>query len=145
MPLNTTAEEGLPNWIRLNPTLARYGYGYKWHGSRTTQFGISVLLVHMLMAIAHTAFVFYRVLLRGEGIGNAFDTIGEIVALALNSSGSEKLQNTCGGIKDTETWRQVVAVRETYHGHLEMVVGNEAKERAVKAAPEVRYGRMKVD
>ena len=143
VPLNINEAE-LGNYIRLSPTLQRFGYGYKWHGNTTTQFGICVLLVHLILAVGHTCLVTYKTLVKHEGIGNSFDTIGEIVALALNSDKSERIQNACGGITEAETWREVVAVREVYEGHLEMVVGQEeAVERGGRARVGVHYGHLK--
>ena len=142
VPLNIT-EADLGNYIRLNPTIQRFGYGYKWHGNKTTQFGICVLLVHMVLALGHTGLVFYRTIMRHEGIGSSLDTIGEVVALALNSTSSSKIQNTCGGIQEAETWREVVAVREVYEGHLEMVVGDEASRVGARPRVGVEYGRVR--
>ena len=143
VPLNIT-DQDLGNYVRLSPSIERFGYGYKFHGNATTQFGVIVLLVHLLLAVFHTVFVMYKVLVRKEGIGNSFDTIGEIVALALNSDRSERIQNTCGGITEAETWREVVAVREIDEGHLEMVVGEEKKEMGMRPRVGTEYGTVRV-
>ncbi len=141
VPLNIT-EADLGNYIRLNPTFQRFGYGYKWHGNKTTQFGICVLIVHMVLALGHTCLVLYKTLVKHEGIGSSFDTICEIVALALNSTSTSRIQNTCGGIREVETWQEVVAVREMYEGHLEMVVGEETRGLGSRARVGVEYGRV---
>jgi hypothetical protein len=47
--------------------------------------------------------------------------LGELLALAINSAPTCALQNTCAGINKSETCSQVVRVRETTKGHLELV------------------------
>ena len=127
--LNNTVES-LESWIQLNPKFERFGYGYKWRGSRTSQLGVSILLLHLFMALAHIAYVLYQVIVKHQGTTSSFDTIGEIVALALNSHSSAKLQNTSGGINHSKTWKEIVAVRETSAGHLELVIDPESKTDA---------------
>lgn len=141
-PLNTTniAEEA--RWLRLDPVLQRYGYGYRIRGSRTTQFGISVLLIHLVVSVAHLSFVLNEISGRGHGIQRGAETIPEMLALALNSRASQMLRNTCAGISQTTTWREVVAVRETSEMHLEMLVGVDEVRNASLAKPGVRYGAL---
>jgi hypothetical protein len=127
IPLNTTAKS-LDDWLELTPVFERYGYGYQWRGSPTTQFGIGVLMAHVIIAIAHVCFVLHKVVIRGEGIGRSWDTVNEMLALAINSQPTKKLQNTCAGIEHPATWQEIVSVRETYPGHLEMVVGEKARD-----------------
>ena len=98
-----------------------------------------MLLVHLCLAVSHSVLVLYKTQVKKQGIGNAFDTVGEIVALALNSRvPSGGLGNTCGGISERETWREIVAVREVVGG-LEMVVGDEVGG-GERARVGVRYG-----
>jgi hypothetical protein len=141
-PLNTTNIADKEKWLRLNPTVQRYGYGYRWHGSRTTQFGISVLLVHLAIAITHTVFVLNEILGRGRGIHRGWETIPEMIALAMNSRPSEGLRNTCAGISQARTWGEAVGVRETSEGHLEVVVGRNEMEQMALPRAGVRYGAL---
>ncbi|KIW99722.1 uncharacterized protein Z518_11135 [Rhinocladiella mackenziei CBS 650.93] len=126
--LNATTTD-VDNWLRIDPVFDRYGYGYRWSGSATTQFGIIVLLIHVGLAMLHSLFILYKVLIVGDGLVSSWTTVAELLALAMNSTPSPNLQDTCAGVSATKTWRQVVAVRETYPGHLEMVVGPEDKTR----------------
>ena len=135
--LNTTMAE-VETLLRIDPDFDRYGYGYRWKGSHTVQFGVTVLLLHMAIAIAHSVFVFYKVVIQNEGLVSSWTTVAELIALALNSSPSPRLQDTCAGVEAAETWRQVVTVRETYPGHLEMVVRPE--DAAKHPVPQV--GRL---
>jgi hypothetical protein len=141
-PLNTTNIADEAKWLRLNPTFQRYGYGYRWYGSRTTQFGISVLLIHLVIAITHAVFVLNDILGRDKGIQRAWETIPEMIALAVNSRPSERLRNTCAGISKAGTWWEAAAVRETSEGHLEIIVGRNEMEQRALARTGVRYGTL---
>lgn len=138
-PLNTTVA-GLEKRLRLDMEVQRYGYGYQWRGSKTVQFGISVLLIHVSMAIGHLLYMIWVIVIRQQGIGCSWDQITELIALAVNSKSTNRMQNTCAGIGTWETWREIVAVRETYEGHLEMVFGEEAKAINNLAEAEKKYG-----
>ena len=147
--LNTTDPNAPKTWLKINPTFERYGYGYRWQGSRTTQFGISVLLLHMAVAITHTVFVLTELL--GESIGGrggiqrSWETIPEMFALMMNSRPSGRLQNTCAGIEEDRTWHESVAVRETSEGHLEMVMGRGEMQGLLPPRVGVAYGTLASD
>jgi hypothetical protein len=141
--LNTTDPNSPKTWLKINPTFQRYGYGYRWEGSRTTQFGISVLLLHMVVAIMHTVFVLSELLGTNGGIQRSWETIPEMFALMMNSRPSERLQNTCAGIEEDTTWHEKVGIRETSEGHLEMVVGRGEMGRLVPPRVGVAYGTLK--
>lgn len=140
--LNAT-DADINQWLRVDPVFSRYGYGYDWKDSATTQFGISVLLIHFALASAHIAVILYKVLISKEGLVGSWTTISELLALAMNSTPSPNLQDTCAGVDAAKTWRQVVSVRETYTGHLEMVVG--AVDRAKYPLPQAgrAYGHLR--
>jgi hypothetical protein len=137
--LNTTDLANTNTWLRLNPTFQRYGYGYRWQGSRTTQFGISVLLLHMAVAITHTAFVLSELLGTDGGIQRAWETIPEMMVLIWGSRPSERFANTCAGIEKERTWREVVGVREAGEG-LESVVGRDGLRKLGLPRIGIRYG-----
>ncbi|KAH0843341.1 hypothetical protein AYO21_10495 [Fonsecaea monophora] len=139
--LNSTAAD-VQNWLRIDPIFERYGYGYRWEGSKTVQFGIIVLLIHSAIAAAHALFLIYKVVIRNEGLVASWTTVAELIALAINSTPSLRLQDTCAGVSAAKTWRQVVTVRETYPGHLEMVVGSEDKAKYPQAQAGRVYGHL---
>ena len=138
-PLNTTAAS-MKDWLRLDIEVQRYGYGYQWRGSKTVQFGISVLLVHVAMAVGHLLYVLWTIIVQHEGVGSSWDQIMELIALAVNSKSTSRMQNTCAGIETWGTWQEIVAVRETYAGHLEMVFGDDAKVMHTLVEAEKKYG-----
>ncbi|KAI1615976.1 hypothetical protein EDD37DRAFT_646177 [Exophiala viscosa] len=139
--LNATSAD-VGNWLRIDPVISRYGYGYRWQGSTTAKFGIVVLLIHLALAVVHTIFILYKVIVMREGLVSSWTTIAELLTLAMNSSPSSRLQNTCAGVEKAKTWRQVVAVRETYPGHLEMVVGPSDKQRHPLPQAGREYGHL---
>jgi hypothetical protein len=139
--LNTTTAD-LGSLLRIDPVFDRYGYGYSWKGSKTVQFGIIVLLIHMAVAAAHSAFIFCKVVILKEGLVSSWTTVAELIALALNSHPSPRLQDTCAGVEAAKTWRQTVTVRETYPGHLEMVVGPDDKTRYPMPQAGRLYGHL---
>jgi len=53
VPLNTTDITDTSKWLRLSPRFQRFGYGHHWHRSRTTLFGASVLLFHLIVDDGH--------------------------------------------------------------------------------------------
>lgn len=140
-PLNAT-DGAEKMWLSLNPTFSRYGYGYHWYGSRTTQFGISILLIHIAAALVHTVIVISNVTGKYGGVPSTPENIPEMLALAINSRASDRLRNTCAGIEKSGTFGEPVAVRETSEGHLEFIVG--AKEVGESELPRVgvAYGAL---
>ncbi|KIW12790.1 hypothetical protein PV08_07977 [Exophiala spinifera] len=139
--LNATSAE-VNDWLSIDPEFARFGYGYRYQGSATAQFGIVILLIHVALATAHTAFILYKVLFAREGLVGSWTTVAELLALAINSSPSSRLQNTCAGVSTTKTWREEISVRETHTGHLELVVGPEDKARYRPPQAGLTYGHL---
>ncbi|KAL3486647.1 hypothetical protein BJX62DRAFT_17625 [Aspergillus germanicus] len=74
---------------------------------------IVLLLAHILLAIAHTAWSLWR----GE-TSEAWDSIPELVALAQQSppAGTPLLDNTCAGVRSMRTMRRVVRVESAVNG-----------------------------
>merc|ERR1711939_595041 len=100
--LNATSAD-IENWLSIDPVFSRYGYGYRWQGSATAQFGIIVLLVHATLAIMHSVFILYKVLVVRDGLVCSWTTVAEFLALAMNSSPSPRLRNTCAGVSTANT------------------------------------------
>jgi hypothetical protein len=139
--LNTTNIEDAAQWLRLDIKFQRYGYGYRWLGNPTAQFGISVLLIHCTVAVIHTFYLLtYFMRNRRGGLPKAWETIPELFVLAVNSGRSNRLKNTSAGIKESSTWGVTVAIRETESQHLEVVVGKDKMEELPRARVEVAYG-----
>ena len=131
--LNTTIAD-VGTLLQINPSFQRYGYGYRWTGSGTVQFGIIVLLIQFSIAALHSVFIFYTVVVLKQGLVSSWNTVTDLITLALNSTPSARLQDTCAGVEAAKTWRQLVTVRETYPGHLEMVIGADERKRVPTGA-----------
>ena len=126
-------------------SVSRYGYAYSWKQSKMVQSGIAVLLIHVIVA---TVFMIYRVRTHRKSAGwssNAWGQVGELLALALVSSGTDArkaLKGVAGGVKKRDTWSRYVRIRERGQSGLEMVV--EAHRRSHGSRSEKRELRVKV-
>ncbi|KAF2111077.1 hypothetical protein BDV96DRAFT_634875 [Lophiotrema nucula] len=98
-PPNNTAFVTFPARITIN------GLAYKAQ-STTDYLAIAVLLTHMLLALIHTMWI-----LSHRKSSSAWDSIGEMLALAYNSIPSSALGNTSAGIRCLKTFGIVAAVR----------------------------------
>ena len=90
--------------MRLSQTIT--GYGYK--ASTLTDFlALTVLLAHLLIALAHTILTLYT-----RDSSAAWDTITEFSVLAQQSEPAKHaLHNTCAGIQEWGTLRKKVRIR----------------------------------
>jgi hypothetical protein len=93
----------------------QYGYGYSFRRI-LIYIAITVLLIHVLLALTHMGTV-----LVGGLSSRAWSTMGEMMVLAVNSSSTEQLRNTCASVSSMETWGFVTHVRETSDKRLELV------------------------
>ena len=129
------------SWTELSFDVHRFGYGYAWRQSTTVRFGVSVLLIYLMLTTVFVMYLLYHTLIQRQWISSSWGSVGEIIALAINSTSTDRMQNTCAGIKKSETWRQTISIRETCAGHLELTVGEE-KERAKMVRIGTRYGTL---
>lgn len=96
---------------------AVYGWLYLAHG-KTTILAITVMLAYCALVFGH---VVYSAI---SGVSStAWDSAAELVALAMNSSPTEILRNTCAGIAGRQALNTPVRVFATSPGHLELVFG----------------------
>ena len=100
---------------------------------------IAVMIAYCILALCHTFYLGFTGL-----SSDAWDSAAEVVALAMNSSPTQHLENTCSGIygmKAFQTTVRIVATKRDSSGiddHLELVFGDESEAKR----PEVR---MKMD
>ncbi|MCJ1260741.1 hypothetical protein MMC22_000603, partial [Lobaria immixta] len=75
----------------------------------------------------------------------AWDSTAELVALAMNSSPTQVLQNTCAGIIGRQALKTLVRVLVTAPGHLELVFGAVDGQNAPtsKLVMNEKYGKLK--
>lgn len=74
----------------------------------------------------------------------AWDSVAELVALAMNSSPTKILQNTCAGIMGRKALKTSVKVVATTPGHLELVFGqvNDPLAQISKLEMNQEYGKL---
>ena len=72
----------------------------------------------------------------------AWDSTAELIALAMNSSPTKILQNTCAGIIGGQTLQTPVRVLVTTPGHLELVFGEVKDSSAHTLEMNEKYGKL---
>ncbi|MCJ1264493.1 hypothetical protein MMC22_004365 [Lobaria immixta] len=115
-----------------------YGWFYSPHGT-TTILAITVMLAYCTLVLGHTI---YSAI---SGISStAWDSTAEFVALAMNSSPTKILQNTCAGIVGRRALQTPVRVLATTPGHLELVFGEVKDQNAQisELVPNEKYGKL---
>ena len=131
------------DWVKLRVSSVFQGYAYNTRGV-IPKFAICILLLYCAFAITHT---FYAGI---TGISSTcWDSIAEVTALAVNSSPTTALRNTCAGITEFAIFKlpvRILAMRdeEGEGEHLELVFGSldekSVENRVIK--PNRVYGTM---
>ena len=110
------------DWVKFRVSSTVEGYSYNTHGT-TSKLAIGLLLPYCLVAIAH---IIYAGI---SGISSTcWDSIGEVTALAMNSTPTAALRNTCAGITELDIFKlpvRVLALRDAEGDgeHLKLVFG----------------------
>ena len=112
------------DWIKLRVQSNFEGFAYNTRGA-TTKVAIGFLLAYCVLALAHILYASIT------GISSTcWDSIGEVTALAVNSTPSSLLRNTCAGITELNIFKlpvRVLAFRDNENSdgeHLELVFGD---------------------
>ncbi len=111
------------DWVKFRVSSTVEGYAYNTHGA-TPKIAICLLLIYCLFALLH---IIYAGI---SGISSTcWDSIGEVTALAMNSTPTAALRNTCAGITELNIFKLPVRVltfrdAEGDGEHLELVFGN---------------------
>lgn len=94
-------------------------YGWRYTSQEiTTKLAIAVMLTYCILVLAH---LIYSAI---SGVSStAWDSVAEMIALAMNSSPTEALQNTCAGIVGKTAYQTHVRVLKKGEKHLELVFG----------------------
>ena len=119
------------DWVKFRVYTTIEGYAYNIKGA-APKVAICFLLAYCLMALAHILYAGIT------GISSTcWDSIGEVTALAVNSTPSVLLRNTCAGITEINIFKipvRVLALQDNEHGdgeHLELVFGD-LDEKAIQ-------------
>lgn len=99
--------------------------GYAWNMDGTAiKIAIPILIIYCLYVISYVVYT----LVTGD-TSRAWDTISSLTALAFNSRPSKALENTSVRISKTDTFRNLVSVREVDERRLEMVFQRDEPDR----------------
>lgn len=115
-----------------------FGWLYNVHET-TTKLAIAVMFTFCVLVLAH---ILYSAI---SGVSStAWDSAGELVALAMNSSPTKALQNTCAGIIGGKAFRHPVRVLATTQGHLELFFGEmkDSKAQVSELVVNEKYGKL---
>ncbi|KAL9615115.1 MAG: hypothetical protein Q9167_000433 [Letrouitia subvulpina] len=131
------------DWVKLRVQSAAEGYAYSISGL-APKVTITILLVYCFLTVLH---LFYTTL---TGISStSWDSISEFMVLAVNSSPTEKLRNTCAGIISMNIYKLPVRVLTSRDEadedeHLELVFGSvdEGAAKKSRISENRRYGTM---
>ena len=115
-----------------------YGYSYQLD-TVGAKLSITVMLAYCLLAVGQTLYALI------SGISSsAWDSVAELIALAMNSKPTHVLQNTCAGIIGVKLFRAAVGIRETTEGHLELCFGGDGEvQGGERVRVNEKYGKMK--
>ena len=111
------------DWVKFRVSSTVQGYAYNTHGT-TIRLAIGLLLIYCFVSLAH---IIYAGI---SGISSTcWDSIGEVTALAMNSTPTAALRNTCAGITELSIFKlpvRVLAFRDAEGDgeHLELVFGD---------------------
>ncbi|KAA8645263.1 uncharacterized protein ATNIH1004_006682 [Aspergillus tanneri] len=118
-------------------TFQRHVLGYAWNMDGTAiKIAVPILMLYCLYAVTYVIYTF----ITGHS-SHAWDTISSITALAFNSKPTKVLENTSVRISKTETFRNLVSVREVEsEGQLELVFQQDEPGRG--PVRRVKAGRL---
>jgi hypothetical protein len=133
------------DWPQYQFTVERWGYGYGLN-TRTSQFGMSILLIYAALVIGYLLWYYVFIsLFRPKSdwalTSKKWSSIGELLALAINSPPSIELDGTCAGIGEGKIWANTVAIRDVGDQHLAVVVGD-SKDSHLRVRRGAKYGSL---
>lgn len=112
------------------------GYAYSSNGA-TMILSCAVLLAYCVLVGIHSAFVLIT-----RRSSNAWDSVSEVTALAMQSQPTEALINTCAGINTTRAFSNLVRIVRTgpQKDHLELDFGDHSGEYGLPLIEDEFYG-----
>lgn len=147
------------DWVKLHVDSTISGYAYNIRGA-SPKVAISFLLAYCIIALSHvlyagisgksSLYILVLTFINYLGISSTcWDSIGEVTALAVNSTPTVLLKNTCAGIMELNIFKlpvRVLAIRDSEGDgeHLELVFGNvdEKEMRGTPIKPDRVYGTL---
>ncbi|KAL8983097.1 MAG: hypothetical protein Q9205_002560 [Flavoplaca limonia] len=122
--------------------------GYAWYASGFSEyFAIAVVVMYMLIALVHTIWVV------STGVtSSSWDTVTELLALALQSPVSKALKGSGAGIERLGTYQRIMKLRVREEGQEEkviLVVDEDGNDTNIRSSPSrttgLRYRKVEID
>lgn len=139
-PVSSNDLDANGTFYKLN--VQRWGYGYGIE-TKASQFSVTMLLLYGCIVLAYIIWFNIQNVLRPRSdwslVTNRWSNISEMLALAINSPPSNKLDGTCAGVEDTRSLKQTMRIREDEDRHLALVVG-EGRDDHPQVQRDVEYG-----
>ncbi|KAL8692361.1 MAG: hypothetical protein Q9218_002612 [Villophora microphyllina] len=144
------------NWVRLRVDSSVEGYAFSTEGF-APKLTAAVLLIYCALVVAHFCYATI------SGVSStSWDSIAELVVLAVNSSPTTQLRNTCAGITQLSVFRTPIRILtgkdvNDEEDHLELVFGHvdesiasrnqilENHEYGTMPGSQIRYEVAKID
>lgn len=123
-------ESGWSGWTETQFHLLRNGYGWQLEGA-TMWLAVAILLIQAIIGLAHIVSIWIN-----KTSSRSWQSMTELLALAMNSKPSERLQGTSAGIEGAQPFREMVIIREAEPDHLELIVQGSEGIGSVKEVTE---------
>lgn len=133
---NLTGISDLSKLSKFTVQVEVNGYAYNMRGS-TMILSCVVLLCYCILAGIHSVFALIK-----RTSSNAWDSVSEVTALAMQSQPTEVLKNTCAGISTTKIFSSLVKVIRTGvdKDHLELYFGDHGPSYGEQLEEDQFYG-----
>ncbi len=99
----SSAEKASSSKFTMNVVASGYAYSAKGNAAK---FSIAALLVYSAIALSHWLYT----TIRSRESSNSWDSISELIALAMNSDRSQAFENTGAGIESSEIYKKPVRI-----------------------------------
>ncbi|KAH7268582.1 hypothetical protein MRS44_011148 [Fusarium solani] len=110
----------------IEQTIYSYRYAYSSHNSKTIILALTVLLLHVVIAISHGAII---LLSPRPWTSSGWRGFGQLLALALGSRAIEGMGNVGDGTSGPQLWNELLAVKENAdEQRLEIVAGARSRK-----------------
>ena len=138
-----------PKYVTLRMRVQVLGYAWyaRYASGFSEYFAITVVVVYMLIALVHTVWVV------STGVtSSSWDTVTELLALALQSPVSKALKGSGAGIERLGTYQRLMKLRVREEGQEEkviLVVDEDGNDTNIQSSPSrttgLRYRRVEID
>ncbi|KAH7146421.1 hypothetical protein EDB81DRAFT_934367 [Dactylonectria macrodidyma] len=112
----------------IKTTHWKFTYTYELADSFAIPLALSVLLLHVCIAVVHMATI---LLSPNPWHGSSWGSFGQMLVLALRSR-VDGLDNAGGGVSSSQTWEKTTTVRDVGQGQLQMMVQKRERDDVIQ-------------